>query len=151
MVWARLNCASVVGTECRSLGQRRGRGVVVVHRLPELIAVGRDVCLISRASAKRWPQASGSHELVDVVEKISDPIVPIVTCSPAWRIARLAEGHLPPKQGFPDSLIDRVCPIQVLAEVGAGSICLVPIPRSIGALTIRIHVCFEATGVAIER
>src|SRR6266851_9028175 len=92
------------------LGEWRGPGEVVAHCLPELIAVGRDVCLISRPGAKRCSQAPRYNELVDVIEKIPDPVVAIMAWRSSWGFARLAEGHLPPKHGFPDSPVNRASP-----------------------------------------
>src|SRR5262249_55280799 len=78
-------------------------------------------------------------------------VISIVLGSTAGCVARHAKGHLPPEQGLTNALIHRPRPVEMLVEVRARLICLVPVPRAIVALAARVDVRFEAPGVAIER
>src|SRR5262249_41760770 len=97
-----------------SSGQRCRRGEIVTDRLPELISVRGDVCLVARANSECGSDAADGDELVDVIEKVANAVVSIVLGSTARCVARQAKGHLPPEQRLTDALIHRPRPVEML-------------------------------------
>ena len=99
---------------------------------------------------KAAPSPTRVDEFLNVAENVADAIVAIPSSRAPHRGARHAERDLPPDDRLSEAVADGLRVREVLVEIRARLVGLVPVPGSVVALAVRIGVRFEAAGVAIE-
>src|SRR5262249_985168 len=116
-----------------ALRQRRGRGEVFADSVLELPRVPRDGRLVAAPPAERRAGAAWCDDLVRVLEDILDAVVPVMPCRAARGVARHAERDLPPQDRLLRPIRDRLGPGQVLVEIRALLVGLIPVPGTVVA------------------
>src|SRR5690606_28866384 len=137
-------CATLPERAPRSRLEQERIGAVLLDGALELPAVARDVRLVRRAHAEHGAHPAGGDELVHVSEEVAHAVVPVAPRLAPGDVAGHAQGHLPPEQGPLYSLRDGAGPLEVLVEVGAALVRLVPVPGAVLPLTVGVLARFEA-------